>query len=211
MTDTPRDTSGKRGFLAGMDPKSRTVLQLVGVVVFMGSLAWASVPLYDWFCRVTGWGGATDVAEAALDEPLEQTINVRFDASKASGFPWEFKPVEREMTVRIGEEGLAFYEAYNPTDRPIAGSASYNVAPFAAGAYFSKIQCFCFEEQVLMPGERVSMPVSFFVEPDILDDPDAKFAKTITLSYTFHQIDLPEDFVYEQAALEPLGARTDTN
>ena len=115
------------------------------------------------------------------------------------------------MTVRIGAEGLAFYEAYNPTNRPIAGSASYNVAPFSAGAYFSKIACFCFEEQILMPGERVTMPVSFFVEPDILDDADARFAKTITLSYTFHQIDLPDDFVYEQAALEPNPARTEPN
>ena len=211
MTDTPETKTEKRGFLAEMDPKNRTVVQLVGVVVFMGSLAWASVPLYDWFCRVTGWGGATDVAEAAMDEPLEQTINVRFDASKEAGFQWEFKPVEREMTVRIGEEGLAFYEAYNPTNRPIAGSASYNVAPYAAGAFFSKIQCFCFEEQVLMPGERVSMPVSFFVEPDILDDPDARFAKTITLSYTFHEIDLPEDFVTEQAALDQNAVRLETN
>ena len=211
MTDTAPQKTEKRGLLADMDPKNRTVIQLVGVVVFMGSLAWASVPLYDWFCRVTGWGGATDVAEAALDEPLAETVTIRFDASKAAGFPWEFKPVEREMTVRIGAEGLAFYEAYNPTNRPIAGSASYNVAPFSAGAYFSKIACFCFEEQILMPGERVTMPVSFFVEPDILDDADARFAKTITLSYTFHQIDLPDDFVYEQAALEPNPARTEPN
>ncbi len=211
MTDMPEEQPPKRGVLADMDPKSRTVVQLVGVVVFMGSLAWASVPLYDWFCRVTGWGGATDVAEAGMDEPLEQTVNIRFDASKEAGFPWEFKPVEREMTVRIGEENLAFYEAYNPTDRPIAGSASYNVAPFSAGAYFSKIACFCFEEQVLMPGERVQMPVSFFVEPDILDDADAKFAKTITLSYTFHLIDLPENYVAEQAALVPEQGQSATN
>ena len=211
MTEAPENKTGKRRFLANMDPKSRTVVQLVGVVVFMGSLAWASVPLYDWFCRVTGWGGATDVAEAALDEPLEETVTIRFDASKEAGFPWDFKPVEREMTIRIGAEGLAFYEAYNPTNRPIAGSASYNVAPFSAGAYFSKIACFCFEEQILMPGERVMMPVSFFVEPDILDDADARFAKTITLSYTFHQIDLPDDFVYEQAALEPSEAKPQAN
>ena len=211
MTDAPEDKAEKRGILAGMDPKSRTVVQLVGVVVFMGSLAWASVPLYDWFCRVTGWGGATNVAAAAMDEPLDQTINIRFDASKEADFPWEFKPVEREMTVRIGEENLAFYEAYNPTDRPIAGSASYNVAPFSAGAYFSKIACFCFEEQVLMPGERVTMPVSFFVEPDIVDDADAKFAKTITLSYTFHQIDLPESYVTEQAGIAPEQGQRATN
>ncbi len=213
MTETPENNGpgGKRGVFADMDPKNRTLIQLVGVVLVMGSLAWASVPLYDWFCRVTGWGGATDVAEAAMDEPLEQTVRIRFDASKEAGFPWEFKPVEREMTIRIGEEGLAFYEAYNPTDRPIAGTASYNVAPFAAGAYFSKIACFCFELQVLEPGERVTMPVSFFVEPDILDDADAKFAKTITLSYTFHETDLPDDYVSQQAALDTGTAAETTN
>ena len=202
MTDTTKTP---------MDPKNKTVLQLVGVVVFMGSLAWASVPLYDWFCRVTGWGGATDVAEAAMDEPLEQTVVVRFDASKASNMPWEFRPVEREMTIRIGEEGLAFYKAYNPTDRPIAGTASFNVAPFAAGAFFSKIHCFCFEMQVLQPGERVTMPVNFFVEPEILDDPDAKYAKTITLSYTFHKTDLPEDYLEQQASLDKVPDQQDLN
>ena len=185
-----------------MDPNKKTVLQLVGVVFVMGSLAWASVPLYDWFCRVTGWGGATDIAEGALDNPLDETITVRFDASNAAGMPWEFTPVQPKMTIRIGEEGLAFYEAYNPTDRVIAGTASFNVAPFSAGAYFSKIQCFCFEMQVLEPGQRVSMPVSYFVEPGILEDADARFVKTITLSYTFHESDLPEDYVPEQAALE---------
>lgn len=185
------------------DAKQRTVVKLVGVVLFMGSLAWASVPLYDLFCRVTGWGGATDVAEAAMDEPLEEMVTVRFDASRASGMPWEVTPVARKMKVRIGEENLAFYEAHNPTDRVLAGTASFNVAPFSAGAYFSKIQCFCFELQVLQPGERVQMPVSFFVEPEILDDTDAKFVKTITLSYTFHETDVPEDYVTEQAALDP--------
>lgn len=196
---------------APMDPKRKTVLQLLSVVFVMGSLAWASVPLYDLFCSVTGWGGATNVAEAASDEPLEETVTVRFDASKAAGMPWEFKPAQTKMTLRIGEEGLAFYEAYNPTDRTIAGTASFNVAPYSAGAYFSKIQCFCFEMQVLEPGQRVSMPVSFFVDPEILEDADAKFVKTITLSYTFHETELPEDML-EQAALEVTdGADTDLN
>ena len=183
-----------------MDPKRKTVFQLVGVVLVMGSLAWASVPLYDWFCRVTGWGGATDIADAS-GEVLDQTIKIRFDASKAADMPWEFKPVEREMEIKIGEQGLAFYEAYNPTDRPIAGTASYNVAPFSAGAYFSKIACFCFELQVLQPGERVEMPVSFFVEPEIIDHADAKHVPVITLSYTFHVADLPEDYSEEQASV----------
>ena len=117
--------------------------------------------------------------------------------------PWEFKPVERQMTLKIGETGLAFYEAHNPTDRPVAGQAAYNVAPYAAGGYFEKIECFCFTEQVLMPGERVEMPVSFYVDPEIVNDPDAKFTKHITLSYTFYEIDLPEDV---QAALKAENA-----
>lgn len=185
-----------------MDDKQKTVVKLVGVVLFMGSLAWASVPLYDLFCRVTGWGGATDIADAASENPLEQQVTVRFDASRASGMPWEFKPAQIKMKLRIGEEGLAFYEAYNPTDRTIAGTASFNVSPYSAGGYFSKIQCFCFEMQVLEPGQRVSMPVTFFVEPEIVDDPDARFVKTITLSYTFHETDVPEDYTPDQAALD---------
>ena len=179
--------------MLGLDGKQKTLAQTVGVVVLMGGRAWASVPLYDWFCRVTGYGGATNIAESGSDTILDQTIKVRFDASLERDMPWEFTPVQREMEVRIGETGLAFYEAYNPTNRPVAGSASYNVAPYAAGAFFSKIQCFCFEEQILQPGERVTMPVTFFVDPEIVDDREAKYAKHITLSYTFYEIDLPED------------------
>lgn len=184
----------------------KTVAQTVGVVILMGSLAWAAVPFYDWFCRVTGFGGTTGVAEAAPEDILDRTVTVRFDASKAKDMAWEFKPVVREMEVRIGETGLAFYEAYNPTDRPIAGQASYNVAPYSAGGYFQKIACFCFEEQVLQPGERVEMPVTFFVDPEIVEDLEAKYVHTITLSYTFYEIDLPEGY----AALDT-QADTNTN
>lgn len=188
-----------------LDPKKKTALQGLAVVVFMGGLAWASVPFYDWFCRVTGVGGTPNVADAGSVEIVDRTIKVRFDASLERGMPWEFKPMQLEVELRLGEEGLAFYEAYNPTDRPIAGTASYNVAPYGAGLYFSKIACFCFEEQILMPGERVEMPVSFFVDPDIMNDADAKFAKHVTLSYTFHEIDLPEE---TQAMLD--AERTDS-
>ncbi|AUC54582.1 MULTISPECIES: cytochrome c oxidase assembly protein [Roseobacteraceae] len=186
-----------------IDPKTKTLFQTLGVVVFMGAMAWASVPFYNWFCRVTGFGGTTQVAEAsAKRDILDRTIKIKFDASKDRGMPWEFKPMQTEMTVRIGEEGLAFYEAYNPTDHPVAGQATYNVAPYQAGGYFNKIECFCFTEQVLMPGERVEMPVSFFVDPEIVDDRDAKYTKHITLSYTFYEIDLPEE---TQAALDITG------
>lgn len=177
-----------------MTASKKTVLQTVSVVLVMGALAWASVPFYNWFCRVTGFGGTTNVASAGSEDILEQTINVRFDGSLSRGMPWEFKPMQREMTLRIGETGLAFFEAYNPTDRPIAGSASYNVTPYEAGGFFSKIQCFCFDEQVLAPGERVQMPVTFFVDPEIVTDRDAKYVHTITLSYTFYEIDLPEGY-----------------
>lgn len=171
----------------------RTVVQTVSVVVLMGGLAWASVPFYDWFCRVTGFGGATNVAETGSDVILDETIKIRFDASLSRDMPWSFKPEVREMEIRIGETGLAFYEAHNPLDVPIAGQASYNVTPYDAGAFFDKIECFCFTEQVLMPGETVMMPVSFFVDPAIVDDREGQYVHTITLSYTFYEIDLPED------------------
>ncbi|MFD1343776.1 cytochrome c oxidase assembly protein [Litorisediminicola beolgyonensis] len=187
-----------------LSANSRVVTRLVGVVLFMGAMAWASVPLYSWFCAVTGYGGATSTAKASSDTVLEREITVRFDANTERGMPWEFKPVEKSMRLKIGEQGLAFYEAYNPTDRPVAGQASYNVAPFIAGSYFDKIECFCFTEQVLQPGERVQMPVSFFVDPALVEDGDAKYVKEITLSYTFYEIDLPED---AQAALDT-GAET---
>lgn len=183
----------------------RTLAQTVGVVLVMGSLAWASVPLYDWFCRVTGYGGATGVADAGAEEILDRTVKIRFDASLERDMPWQFKPVQREMELRIGETGLAFYEAYNPTDRPVAGSASYNVTPFQAGGYFTKIDCFCFTEQVLQPGERVTMPVSFYVDPEIVEDRDARDVHTITLSYTFYEIELPA----EQASSTPADRGTD--
>jgi cytochrome c oxidase assembly protein subunit 11 len=148
---------------------------------------------------VTGFGGATSVASAGSDEILDQTVKVRFDASKEAGMPWEFKPQQLEMDIRIGETGLAFYEAYNPTSETVAGTASYNVFPYAAGGYFTKIDCFCFEMQVLQPGERVQMPVTFYIDPGLVTDRDAKFLRQVTLSYTFHTTDLPED----HAAAEP--------
>ena len=186
---------------------AKTVAQTVSVVLIMGSLAWASVPFYDWFCRVTGFGGVTGVSDLAPENVLEQTMTVRFDGSLNNHMPWEFKPVVREMEIRIGETGLAFFEAYNPTDRPVAGSASYNVTPYQAGGFFNKIQCFCFEEQVLKPGERVQMPVTFYVDPEIVDDRDGKYIHTITLSYTFYEIDLPEDY----ADVQDADANSDTS
>ncbi len=172
----------------------KTVVQTVSLVLLMGGLAWASVPFYNWFCRVTGFGGVPGQVDSASATTLDQTIKVRFDGSLNADMPWTFKPVVREMELKIGETGLAFYEAYNPTNKPIAGQASYNVTPYSAGAFFEKIECFCFTEQVLAPGERVMMPVSFYVDPAIVEDRDGKFVHSITLSYTFYQIDLPEGY-----------------
>lgn len=156
-------------------------------------------PFYDWFCRVTGFGGTTSVAETGTDVILDQTVKVRFDASLEQGMPWNFKPVVASMDIRIGETGLAFYEAHNPARRPVAGTASFNVYPYAAGGFFTKIECFCFTEQVLQPGETVQMPVSFYVDPAMVTDPEGRFVKEIVLSYTFHETPLPE----EQAAVTP--------
>ncbi|WP_417627809.1 cytochrome c oxidase assembly protein [Pararhodobacter aggregans] len=176
-----------------LDGARRTLTGLVGVILVMGALAWAAIPLYDLFCRVTGFGGTTRVAESESDLILDQTIQIRFDANTERGFPWEFRPLERTMPLRIGETGIAFYEAYNPTDQPIAGTASYNVTPYSTGSYFIKIACFCFTMQVLQPGERVQMPVTFYVDPEIVNDPDviAGGLNTITLSYTFHPTEIP--------------------
>ncbi len=145
-------------------------LAILGALAMLG-LGYAAVPLYDLFCRVTGYGGTTAQSSVGSDIVLDETVTIRFDASRERGMPWAFKPVQREMEVQFGRTYLAFYEAHNPTDAPVAGTASFNVAPFAAGPHFVKIDCFCFEEQILMPGERVEMPVVFFVDPEIVKIP----------------------------------------
>lgn len=189
-----------RGAWRRLSGPHRTLVQTLAVVVFMGGMGFAAVPLYDLFCRVTGYGGTTQVAAGESGVILDHTVTVRFDASKERAFPWEFRPVARTMEVRLGETNLAFYEAYNPTDETIAGIASFNVTPYAAGVHFAKIHCFCFEFQVLQPGERVEMPVSFFVDPAMLDDAEARGIRQITLSYTFHRADLPDDYAALDAA-----------
>lgn len=185
--------------MSAQNANTEVVVRLVALIVFMGAGAWAAVPFYDWFCRTTGFGGTTQVADAGSDVILDEEVTVRFVANVARDMPWKFKPMQHEMKMRIGETGLAYYEAYNPTDRVVAGTASYNVAPDLAGGFFDKIECFCFTEQVLQPGERVEMPVSFYVDPELVEDRDAGHIREITLSYTFFETDLPE----QQAALGP--------
>lgn len=185
-----------------MSPEAKTVTWLLGVVVTMGALAWAAVPFYDWFCRVTGYGGTTQVAQSASDIVLDEVIRVRFDANVDPNMEWTFRPMQTSMELRIGETGLAFYEAVNNSDVPITGTASYNVAPEVSGYYFDKIECFCFSEQTLQPGERIEMPVSFFVDPALTQDRDTSWVRDITLSYTFHRTEP------KQAALDAAPADT---
>lgn len=175
----------------GQNRKTLVILSIV--VLTMGGLAFASVPFYDWFCRVTGFAGTTLTSDRKPDVVIDKEIKVRFDGSVDRQLPWEFKPVQKEMKIKVGETGLAFYEAYNPTNRSIMGTASYNVFPFQAGSFFTKIDCFCFEEQILAPGERIQMPVTFYIDPEIENDIDGKFINQITLSYTFFEQDLVDE------------------
>jgi cytochrome c oxidase assembly protein subunit 11 len=168
-------------------PHRRTVIALVGIAGGMAAMAWAAVPLYDLFCRVTGYGGTPRIAAAGAEEVLDRTISIRFDASKAAGMPWEFRPAQNRMEVKLGETNLAFYEASNPSERPVTGTASFNVSPPVVGGYFVKIDCFCFQEQTLAPGEAVTMPVTFYIDPAIVEDASAEGVSTITLSYTFYE------------------------
>lgn len=171
------------------DPNRKLVVRLVALVVVMGALSWAAVPFYSWFCQVTGFAGTTQVATQGSDRVLEETVRVRFDANVMPDLDWTFRPMQREMTVRIGETAMAYYEAVNNSDQVVTGTASYNVSPYAAGYFFEKIECFCFTEQTLKPGERVEMPLTFFVSPDMVDDRDAGRIRDITLSYTFFRSD----------------------
>jgi cytochrome c oxidase assembly protein subunit 11 len=179
-----------------------TASALFALILAMVGLTAASVPLYRLFCQVTGFGGTTQVAGDTVPGAVDRTIHIRFDASIGDHLPWRFQPVEREVEVRIGEENLAFYRAVNDGDRPIVGSATFNVTPHKAGPYFSKIACFCFTEQVLQPGEDVDMPVSYFVDPAILDDLNTRDLKTITLSYTFFMLEDETDKLVGASANE---------
>ena len=158
----------------------------LAVVIGMVGLSYAAVPLYDLFCRVTGYGGTPQRAEAAPGAIGDRLINVRFDTNTDRQLPWTFQPQQRSVTVKVGENRLVFFHAVNNSDRSIVGHATFNVVPDRAGRYFNKIQCFCFTEQRLDPGQSVDMPVSFFIAPEILTDRDGRDINEITLSYTFY-------------------------
>lgn len=174
-------------------PSNRKVAFSMAAIVFgMLGMSYAAVPLYDLFCRVTGYGGTTQRAEQAPDIVLDRKMVIRFDANLARGIDWHFKPVQREVEIPIGESALVHYEAKNITEAALTGTATFNVTPEAAGQYFNKIQCFCFVEQTLEPGERVDMPLTFFVDPEIVNDPEAMNIQEITLSYTFFPVENDE-------------------
>jgi cytochrome c oxidase assembly protein subunit 11 len=176
------------------DPRrNRWVATLsAGVVVAMVGLSYASVPLYRLFCQATGFAGTTQRAERALARTSEHTITVRFDSNTSSGLPWSFAPLQLEQTVKLGEQAMAYFRVTNTSDRETSGTAVFNVTPPQVGAYFDKIQCFCFTRQTLKAGETAELPVVYFVDPAIADDPGARQVTTITLSYTFYPADPPE-------------------
>lgn len=167
----------------------RTGLMALGGALLMLALGFASVPLYRIFCQVTGFGGTTmrvSEAQAAQIKLAAGTISVRFDGNVDRGMPWKFGPEQTTQEMRIGQRKMALYRAQNLSDKPITGVASFNVSPDLAGKYFNKIQCFCFNQQTLQPGQSVDMPVLYYVDPAIMTDPETKDIQQITLSYTFH-------------------------
>ena len=165
--------------------KRITVAALLGLLGVMVGLTVFAVPLYNYFCKVTGYGGTTRAAARAPEAVLDRTITVRFNADVGRDLPWRFRPAQRSITVSVGETAQISYIAENLSDETVTGSAVFNVTPFKMGPYFSKIACFCFEEKTLAPGERVEMTVNFFIDPSIIDNVNLDDLKSITLSYVF--------------------------
>ncbi|PCJ03290.1 MAG: cytochrome c oxidase assembly protein [Alphaproteobacteria bacterium] len=180
------------GAQADLAQKNARMLSTVLLVVCaMVGLSFASVPLYSVFCRVTGWGGTTQVSEVlpSPDEIIDRDITVRFDGNTARDLPWNFRPEKISIKVKLGERGFANFIAVNRAQTPTAGTATFNVTPLKAGKYFHKIQCFCFDEQILQPNQKVNMPVLFYVDPKLHDDRNMDDVTTITLSYSFFKTD----------------------
>ena len=186
MTDAPQGQESRE--------KSNRRVAVLCVAFFCGmvGMAYAAVPLYTLFCQVTGYGGTTQRVTQYSDRVLDRDVTVRFDANTAAGVPWKFAPADRSLTIRIGETAQAHYTATNLAERPTGARATFNVTPLAAGAYFNKVECFCFTDTTLASGETVDMPVIFFIDPDIVDAPELKDVKTITLSYTMFPIDVAD-------------------
>jgi cytochrome c oxidase assembly protein subunit 11 len=188
MTDEPHNDS--------LQGRHRTVAIWCAVLVAaMVGAAYAAVPIYRLFCEATGFDGTPRIATAPSSKVIERTATIRFDANVAPDLPWRFEPVQTTIQVKLGENALAFYRATNTSDRPIWGMATFNVFPEQVAPFFNKLECFCFKEQLLQPGESVEMPVSFFVDPQITADKDAFWVRHITLSYTFYPAAAPKSGV----------------
>jgi cytochrome c oxidase assembly protein subunit 11 len=189
-TTTPRRPDASQKALRRGLTRDAMVASICGlVVVLMVGAAYAAVPFYNWFCRATGFNGTTQVATSApADGPLARRIEVRFDANVAPGLPWKFEPEQNAIDVRIGEVVTVFYTVTNQSARTTTAQAAYNVAPLTVGAYFQKINCFCFTEQTMAPGEKREMPVVFYVDPALATDHENDSLKSITLSYTFYSV-----------------------
>jgi cytochrome c oxidase assembly protein subunit 11 len=168
-----------------LDKKARFGLLAALVPIGMVGASYASVPLYQLFCQVTGYGGTTRVATAPASAVLERTVKIRFDANVAPGVPWDFAPEKADVDLKLGENGLAFYKVTNTSDRAVTAVATYNVTPFKAGPYFQKLECFCFQDRTLQPGETMELPVIFYVDPALATDKNVSEINQITLSYTF--------------------------
>jgi cytochrome c oxidase assembly protein subunit 11 len=182
--------AGKTSSKSNLQQKNARLGMIVLVaVVCMVGLAFASVPLYSLFCRVTGFGGTTQAADSFPETITNRIVTIKFDGSTAQDLPWDFAPQQRQVKLRVGDKGIAAYTAYNKAPMPVAGTALYNVTPAKAGKYFHKVQCFCFDEQVLEPGQRANMPVLFYVDPEMVNDPQMDDVTTITLSYSFFKTD----------------------
>ncbi len=174
-------------------PKDKNLslaFNLALIVLGMLALAYASVPLYRLFCKTTGYGGTTQESAHAPDKVFDRVITVRFNADIDPNLPWEFAPGEREVKLKVGAQGFTHFVAKNHSNKAITGRAVYNVVPFAAGSYFVKTACFCFKQQTLQPRQKVNMPVAFYIDPSIMDDPEMKDVSTITLSYTFFPLNM---------------------
>ncbi|MFC3053467.1 cytochrome c oxidase assembly protein [Kordiimonas pumila] len=173
--------------------KNRYVAAAAAFCVFgMVGMSYAAVPLYNLFCKVTGYGGTTQKVELASSGVIDRPITVRFVANTNQDMPWDFKPMQVKQKMKVGEQSLAYFEAYNPTNQTLVGRATYNVSPHKAGSYFSKIECFCFTEQILKPGERVEMPVVYYLDPEMDQDINLDEVTEVTLSYTFFLLDAEE-------------------
>lgn len=183
-----------------MNRNTKVALICVGALSLMTGAAFAAVPLYQLFCQVTGFNGTVMRADIAPDTVLDETVRVRFDTN-VRGLPWDFKAEETRQTVRIGDTGIAYFSVTNTSDRPISGTAAYNVVPERAGPYFQKLQCFCFEAQTVQPGETVEFPIQYFIAPEMATDPEGRGVHDITLSYTFY----PTDRFEQRAAIGGQG------